>query len=232
MNGNLFRVLPFYAPDADDSGDVGDADTKPKPEPKAPEPKPESTTDFEKAYKGLQKKYDVLYSKYQKLEETNGELEVKIADLQIQIDQKDTDHKKANNSVSEMQSKIDTLQKELDKKTNELSRSVIVMKEFPDLGDMVEDLPEAETDEDFRAKLTNLKTTIDSKVEAAIQNRLKGTGVNDSAGFGSGDSYANETVDSLYDKLAGFSAVRSPKEQAEYDRLHSAYLAKIKENQK
>lgn len=226
------RMLPFYAPDADDSGNLGDPDTNVEPKSKPSEPRTESPTDFEKAYKGLQKKYDVLYGKYQKLEETHSELEVKFAELQVQIDQKDTEYKKTNNSVNDLQSKIDALQIELDKKTVELNRTSIVIKEFPDLSDMVETLPEAKTDEEFRTLLTNLKTNIDSKVEAAIQNRLKGVGVNDSVGFGSGDDFTNETVDTLYDKLAEFPANRSPKQQADYARLNAAYLAKIRENQK
>ena len=63
---NLLRSLPYYSPDADDEGNFG-SDSSKETSPKNDGGNSETKTDWEKAYKGLQRKYDILKQKYDNL---------------------------------------------------------------------------------------------------------------------------------------------------------------------
>jgi len=222
--GKDWKSLPFYAASADNDGNF-DSDSSGEPSSKTSGNNTEMKTDWEKAYKGLQKKYDVLKQKYDKSEETIAELETKKAELEIQLEGKAKEFNTTKSSVDKFQQDLQTLQNQLKVKDVELARNRIVMKEFPDMGSLVDTLPKTDDPEQFREALKQLKTTIDSRVEDEIQKRLKGTQVNDSEGPGKfSDTPEAETIDTLYSKLLQFPAVRTQKQETEYQLINKKYL--------
>jgi len=222
--GNNWKSLPFYAPSADDDGNF-DSDSSGESSPKSSGNNSEMKTDWEKAYKGLQKKYDVLKQKYDKSEETVAQLEVQKADLEIQLEGKSKEVNNTKTNVDKFQQDLQTLQDQLKAKDVELARNLIVMKEFPDMGSLIDTLPKISDPEQFRESLKQLQTTIDARVEAEIQKKLKGTQVNDSEGPGKfSDTPEAETIDTLYEKLLRFPAVRTQKQELEYQSINRKYL--------
>lgn len=219
-----FKLLRTYKPDADDGGELDNADTSNESLSKSKGVNTESITDFEKAYKGIQKKYDLLFNRNKKLEDTLEELRNKYGEMEIELDkyQKNETSVKSISEKALQQAQAD--KQLLDNKDKEIQRLKIVMKEFPQLADMIDELPKKDDPEEFRASLTGLNTTIEKQVESRIKERLSGTGLNDADLSKSTQGNTQLGSNDLYAKLMTFPAIRNAKEEAEYQKAYEQYI--------
>lgn len=221
---NQFKLLRTYKPDADDGGELDSADTSSESSSKSKGASTEPITDFEKAYKGIQKKYDLLFNRNKKLEDTLEELRIKLGETEIELDKYQKNEFNVKSITDKALQQAQTDKQLLDSKDKEIQRMKIVMKEFPQLADMIDELPKKDDPEEFRASLTGLNTTIEKQVESRIKERLSGTGLNDADLSRSSQGNTQLSSDDLYAKLMTFPATRNAKEEAEYQKAYGQYI--------
>ncbi len=221
---NQIKLLRTYSPSADDDGELDSADTSNETSSKSKDVNTKTNTDFEAAYKGIQKKYDLLFKRNAKLEETLEELKDKLGETEIMLDKYQKNESSSKTITEKALQQAQTDKQLLDKKDKEIQRLKVVMKDFPQLASMIDKLPEIDDMEAFKSSLTELNTNIETQVEARIKQRLSGTGLNDAdlSGRSSGDMQLSS--DDLYNRLLTFPPVRNPKEEAEYQKVYGQYI--------
>jgi uncharacterized protein YjbI with pentapeptide repeats len=221
---NQFKLLRTYKPSADDGGELESADTSNESSSKSKDAGTKPITDFEAAYKGIQKKYDLMFKRNAKLEETLEDLKDKLGETEILLDKYQKNENSSKSITEKALQQAQTDKQLLDSKDKEIQRMKIVMKEFPQLADMIDELPKKDDPDEFRSSLTGLNTTIEKQVESRIKERLSGTGLNDANLSGRDQGNITLSSDDLYSKLLTFPSTRSAKEEAEYQKVYGQYI--------
>ena len=180
-------------------------------------------TDWEKAYKGLQKNHDKVVVERDTL---RGEVDTQVALVEEQkqtirsaTTEKDlitTKNVEANETISGLEAQVNVSKAEAE-------RAKLIMSEFNDLAQFEAKglLPAAENEDDMRAKFSDFRETLGVTVQENTDQKLKG--------IGTGSTEPKEPVpldaDQLYNRMNELAGTRDPKERAEYEAYARQYTA-------
>lgn len=199
--------------------------TPPAATTKPPASQPAKGQDWEGAYKGMQRNYD-------KLMKENAELQTQIAELNTTIesfkqevktattekDQIAVKHVEATEALKGLESQNAVL-----KAKNE--RQQLIMSEYQDLAKFEAQglLPEAQNDEELRAKFDAFRSTLGETVQTNTDEKLKGIGP------GKVEEKAPEPLnrDQLYDRMTALGGTQDPEERRELENLKLQWLEAI-----
>jgi hypothetical protein len=174
-------------------------------------------TNWESSYKGLQKTYDKLFAEHQALvathESTVGELEALKADKR----QGDSNATSLHQQIVSKDTEIERLTKEVTANAKKAGRSALIIAEFSDLSSFEGEglLPDAETDEELKTKLTKFRETIGKTVGTEVDKKIRGSGP---PPVGKQPPPTLD-ADEIYERLVALAGSQDPQELAEYQKL-------------
>lgn len=211
-------------------GDGNDAPSVTGNPPVAPSTPPQQQgTNWEAAYKTLQRNHTALQQQVEALTGQNNSLTAQLAtrakehgDLQAQLQAQTA-------QATELSTQVDALTGERDTLNSTLARQKLIMGEFPQLARLEAEglLPQAEGEETMRDVFTKFATTIEGIQQSAIQNLMDGASPEPVPGQGDGDGKpVTLTSDQLWDKVVELS--RNPSQSSEYERTYEEYLEALK----
>lgn len=197
--------------------------TPPAATTKPPASQPAKGQDWEGAYKGMQRNYD-------KLMKENAELQTQIAELNTTIesfkqevktattekDQIAVKHVEATEALKGLESQNAVLKAKSE-------RQQLIMNEYQDLAKFEAQglLPEAQNDEELRAKFDAFRETLGETVQTSTDEKLKGIGP------GPVEEKAPEPLnrDQLYDRMTALGGTQDPEERRELAALQEQWYA-------
>jgi hypothetical protein len=171
---------------------------------------PDKKTDWEAAYKGLQATYNKLQTSSAK---AVTDLQNRIKALEIEGETSNATILKHESAIAIKDHEIATLTKSIgdekavtSKTSKELTRSRMILKEFADLSPFEADgiLPEAETEDDLRLKLTNFRKVLSKATKTTELEKIEGAGPK-SPPPSKTDGGPAETEDLIWQKLSEFA---------------------------
>jgi chromosome segregation ATPase len=183
--------------------------------------KPSAKTYSEAEYKGLQaviaKRDELIKNKDDKIAELIAKLAEAEANHGSAVSEKSTLTQKLTDATSQ----VETLQKQLADKEKNLKFQKIVMTDFTELAPVIDLIPDAENEEEFRAKAKEVQTTLSRYIGNGVKQVLSGSSPALS-GDDEGSTLGADEEDRLYRnavKLAGI-----PGKEAEYEVEYQKYL--------
>lgn len=191
-------------------------------------PEPGKTTDWEAAYKGLQKQLNTLQTSSAK---TISDLTQKSTDLQTQLDAANAKLLEKDGVITTKETELKKLSDDLTgekansgKALSDLKRAKLIMKEFPDLAPMesAEILPVATDETELRTKLTAFKEVLKTQLGLQLQQTLQGGSPPPPTNDG-GSHAADETEDDLWAKMMQYGGVHG--KEKEYEAAYQKWLA-------
>lgn len=206
---------------------VYDTDDPPgdPPEPVTPTPvvpdKPK--TDWEAAYKGLQRQFDKLKKQ---LEDVQTKYDTAIEELE---GVKQT-HRSVNTEKEQLsQVNVDLTSKlkgmeELEANRNlEKERYLLILGEFADLAAFEAKglLPSGNNADELRQKFTDFRGALSQSGEQKVQQVLKGTGT---APVGDTGNQGKRSKEQVYDELLALSGTQDPVGRSKYDALMKEWI--------
>lgn len=200
-----------------DENDEGKTET---PEVKTPETKPNppaKTTDWEGAYKGLQRNYEKLQIKLEKLQADYETLQEEHEGSKVAAKKGETDLSALNGQLQSKDAEIQRLNALLAQKERGAGRMKLIMAEFSDLAPLEAEglLPDAENDDVLREKLTKFMENLETKVGRKVAEKVKGAGPGSTAK----KELPEMDIDQIYNRMTRLAGTNNPQEQAEYEQL-------------
>ena len=209
-------------------GTVDEPVVEPTPTPATPPanvttPPVSPGTDWEKSYKGLQRNYDkivaqnaTLSSEVETLTALVEEQKQTIRSATTEKDQVTTKNVEATETISGLEAQVNVAKAQAD-------RSKLIMSEFIDLAQFEAKglLPEAQTDDDMRAKFSTFREALGETVQKNTDKKLKGIG----SGSTEPKEPTPENADQLYNKMIQLAGTKDPEKRREYEQLSARYLA-------
>lgn len=206
---------------------VYDTDDPPgdPPEPVAPTPvvpeKPK--TDWEAAYKGLQRQMDKLKKQ---LEELQTKYDTAIEELE---GEKQTHRSVAGEKEGllkmnvDLTSQVKVLQEQEANRTLEKERYGLILTEFSDLAFFEAKglLPPGSNIDELRQKFTDFRDALGKTGNDKVQEVLRGTGT----GAVGDNNTGKRSKEQVYDELLALSGSQNPKDREKYDVLMKEWIA-------
>jgi hypothetical protein len=173
------------------------------------------STDWERAYKGLQTTHQKLIRSHQELQATH--------------DAMNAAHQEAVQQLEALKAQSQKLQSEATRDATALSRTRLILTEYPDLAEFETQglLPQGEKEEELRARFAAFRTTMNTRVEKAksTQERILDQGASPAAATGASAPEPGMDEDYIWAKMSEFSSKGDMAEfnrwQAQWDKLKS-----------
>lgn len=203
-------------PEDHDTEDVADTTEVKKPVEDSAKPV-QKTTDYEAAYKGLQRNYDRLQKRLDELQAKYDGLVEEHEALKISNKNDANSSQNLKTEIVTKDSEIERLKKELQRAEKKSNRSKLVLSEFPDLAQFEGEglLPDADDDDALRELLTKFKSTLEQQVGKNVTDKVKGAG----PGTGPKKDAGELNEDQIYDRLTSLAGTTDPTLKLEYDNL-------------
>lgn len=179
------------------------------------------TTVTEAQYKGLQATYQKLHDDFTALQKKHQDLVTEHEDLKLAQNRSSKDGQTLKDQIAAKDIEIEQLKNEVKSKDGDLTRTKLIMTEFPDLAEFEGQslLPYASDEEGLRTKLTSFKEAVGKTVKAEVDKKIKGAGA-PSVG---GQPPPKLDKDQLYNQMISVAGV--PGQEEKYGALYEQWLA-------
>jgi len=176
--------------------------------------------DYEARYKGLQK---VMAKKDQQLVDLQARLDTlatQMEELRPQVDQSSRQARELEESKGSLEKELEKAKAEAQMAKQRLAQSTIIMKEFPQLNELTEYIPQSDDEDVFRESAKALDAKVKMIVDAQIKRLMAGATAPQPSGKQSIESSAE--ADRLWDELMRVAGV--PGKEREYADLNSKWI--------
>lgn len=190
-----------------------------QPEPKGS--KPSAKTYSEAEYRGLQSviaKRDLLIKDK---DDKIAELSAKLAESEANHGSAVTEKTSLTQKLTESTDEVENLKKQVAGLEKNLNFQKIVMQDFSELAPVIDLIPTAETEEEFRAKAKEVQSTLSKYIGNGVKQVLSGSSPALSTNEDSSD-LSGEEEDRLYRNAVKLAGV--PGKEAEYEAEYAKYL--------
>ena len=216
MHGNDFLKVVF---DTDDPpGDPPEQKTITETPPDKPK-----TTDWESAYKGLQRQYDKLKKQMDELQ-TKFDLAVEELEGEKQTHRTVKTEKEQLTQVNvDLTSKLKGMEEIEANRSLEKERYLLILGEFADLAAFEAKglLPSGSNADELRQKFTDFRDALSTSGDRKVQEVLKGTGT---AAVGDTGNQGKRSKEQVYDELLLYSGKSDPESRVKYDGLMKEWI--------
>ena len=184
-------------------------------------------TDWEAAYKGLQRlqqrtkkeldelqvKYDALVDDHETVKQTHKDTEGKYSELQKQN--------------VDLTSQVKSVQEQEASRTLERDRYNLILSEFSDLASFEADslLPAGTNVDELREKFEKFRKSLEKSGKQRVKDALEGEGPGPVGDDNSRDPGKKRSVDEVYNELLALGGTQSPEGRAKYDKLMEEWIA-------
>jgi chromosome segregation ATPase len=168
-------------------------------------PAGDSTVDYEKRYKGLQRTYETLQAKMNKLQEQYDQLVAEAEGLRQSIRTHEGEKATLSTNLKTLETERDNLNKQISTHSLQQERMKLILREYPDLANFEAQglLPNADTLEDLKPKLDTFRSTLTGMVGDNVRNKLSGSVPSVGSNNGGNVVRSKETVYAELERLAG-----------------------------
>jgi len=204
-------------------GNVGAGDSG-NPPASAGTPAVNQGTNWEAAYKTLQRNHNDLQSKLANVEGQNNNLSAQLATRANEFSDVQTQLHAAQANIETLTSQVTGLESEKGSLSATLERSKLIMGEFPQLASFEAQglLPQAQDVDTMRDVFTKFSATIQGIQESAVANLMEGASPEPVGGSDAGDGKpVTMTVDQAWQKVVQLSG---GSDGAAYDAAYKEYL--------
>jgi len=215
----LFTFEPVY-----DNGDpTGGTEAPPSTETTPPQP----TVSWEERYKGLQAASEKQRVKLEKeAREAKDKLDQTLADLEAARASGTTASQttdKLSKDLEALQTQVSALTAEKTALAAKITRQNIVITEFPELAQLSEYIPDAPTDEQFRANAQKFAQTLEGHVKSKVDGLVN---TSTSAPPSHKAPPSATEIDRAWDEV--YSTAGVPGKEAEYQKAYAKLQGLLK----
>ena len=218
MFGKRLNLQVF---DADDPPSSGEPPVEP-PATTTP-PTSEKKTDWEAAYKGLQRNYDKLQKQFTELQGKYDQLTEESEGTKQSHKLLGTEKESIMAQNVALTKQIASLQDSETSRTLERDRYSLVLTDFPDLAAFEAKglLPTGNNVDELREKFTKFREALGKTGDDKVKDALKGAGPGDV-----GDQTGKKrSKDQVYDELVAAAGKKDPEGRKKYDALMEEWIA-------
>ena len=213
---------------ADGNAGAGDGGTPPA---SAGTPPQNQGTNWEAAYKTLQRNHNDLQAKIANVQGQNDNLSAQLATRANEFSDVQTQLHAAQANIEQLTTQVTGLEGEKGNLSATLERSKLIMGEFPQLATFEAQglLPQANDVDTMRDVFTKFSATIQGIQENAVSNLMEGASPEPVGGSDAGDGKpVTLTVDQAWQKVVELSGGR---DAAAYDAAYKEYLELLSQEQ-
>lgn len=202
-------------PPADTPKETPPADPPPEATPPKKEtPSPEPSDDFEKKYKGLQsaseKQRQKLADNLEVEQDKVTELTKQLAEAGGSAELLTAEKEAKTKELDEAQAQLATITDEKKAVEDQLERQEVIASDFPSLTGLGDYIPKGDTIEDFKANAEKFKEKMGSRVDDAVDEKLKGATPQVPTGD---DEVSSTEKDKAYNKVSSLAGVAGKEEE-------------------
>ena len=224
----MFRPMFLFDTDPDSgTGGTGTPGDAPGNGDQNADPVKKPGTDWEAAYKGLQRLQ-------QRTKKELDELQVKFDALVDDHETEKQTHKEITGKYSELQkqnvdltSQVKSVQEQEASRTLERDRYNLILSEFSDLASFEADslLPAGTNVDELREKFEKFRKSLEKSGKQRVKDALEGEGPGPVGDDNSRDPGKKRSVDEVYNELLALGGTQSPEGRAKYDKLMEEWIA-------
>jgi len=189
-------------------------------------------TNWEAAYKTLQRNHSTLQAQVATLQGQNETLNTDLATRANEINSLTAQTSQQTETVNTLTTQLQGLETERGSLSATLERQNLIMGEFPQLASFEAQglLPQAEGAEGMREVFTKFAATIDGIRTTAVENLMEGASPEPVGGQGDGDGKpVTLNSDQLWTKIVELSS--DPSRGQEYEKTYQEYLSALETEQ-